>query len=74
MDMSYAYRPEFMEHLMEVKGELFKELSQMVIAEENKEDDEDSVGGNKYVDSDASDERIATESDNILSNRQNFDP
>lgn len=43
LDMSYAYRPEFMEHLMEVKGELLKELSLMVIAEEHKEDDEDSV-------------------------------
>ena len=41
LDMSYGYRPEFVEHLMQVKGDVIKELSQMVIEEENKEDDDD---------------------------------
>lgn len=35
LSMSFSYRAEFVDHILDIKGEILKELTQMVIEEEN---------------------------------------
>lgn len=35
LSMSFSYRAEFIDHILAIKGEILKELTQMVIEEEN---------------------------------------
>lgn len=37
LSMSYAYRTEFLDHVLQIKGDILKELNQQVIEEQNKE-------------------------------------
>ena len=37
LSMSYAYRTEFLDHVLSIKGEILKEINQQVIEEQNGE-------------------------------------
>lgn len=51
--MSYSYRVEFLDHLLQVKADVLNELQNLVIEEENKDSE---GGGNREVNSDDVDE------------------
>ena len=65
--MSYSYRLEFVDHILQIKGEMLKEINQQVISDHNQEssgnDKDNSPVKNRIVDSD----------DEVNSNAQNPD-